>query len=329
MLKKSLLHEYQLAIGQILENDPLIHTTFFYDVRFTNNDEIKVHCQNCYCYNSCCCSTSSPKVNSNYNNEIKQLTSDYKECFFKAKLDQIFDTEAYKILNNDTTSVQQPEELEEYQRFEIVTEPIDQQTTSNTPSPTYPKMHVYAPVALYPNEEYYQLIQNEEYNQLRSPQEYQESSQNIELEEQFLNPATAEYPDYQQLTQYETPVYQPFNQQHTSANQFNHITSSAFDQINAPAVSSQLPVYYEYHQTATHEPLAAMSPDQIKLRSMLQNKVPDNESNTQSSIYRSAQALYQNKKRQRTIELQEISPPQKYSKLSIFHSVSSMSRVTN
>lgn len=382
------LHEYQLAIGQILENDPLIHTTFFYDVRFTKNDEIKIHCNKCFCYTNCCCSTSSPKVNSNYNNELEKLTSDYEECFFKVKLDQIFDTQAYKILNKDSISINQPLESDAYQPFRLVTAPIYQPLISDAPA--YPKMHVYAPVAKYPNEEYYQMIQNQnrEYEQLcLNQQKNQQPSQNTTLEQRFFNPASSEYqqsrqppsdqlhqevlqhPDYQQSIQIAKNAFKPFNQQHTLANQLNQ-TSSIYDQKVLPTVPdqqqqnqnssdqhqmyfieqpSQVPVNHEYRQNFTQQPLkhniTAMITDQThspkktlanlgaKQHNELQavqihtryNK--NNERNQkQASMYHIALALHLNKKRQRTIEMQEISPPQKYSKLSIFHSISTMSR---
>lgn len=359
------LHEYQLAIGQIIENDPLIHTTFFYDVRFTKNDELKIHCNKCFCYTNCCCSTSSPKVNSNYNNEIEKLTSDYEECFFKVKLDQIFDTQAYKILNKVSTSINQQLESEAYQPFELVTASVYQPLICDAPaSPTYPKIHVYAPVAIYPDEEYYQMIQNQnqEYEQLCfKQQEYQQPSQNATLEKEFYNPATVDIQSSQhhanQLHQKvkQHPAYQPFNQQHTPATLLNQITTSAYDQIVLPTIlapQQQNQKSSNQHQIYVIEPpsqhriqnITAMTPDQThspkealaNLSAKQRNEVQsfqfhthnnkNNESNTQASMYHITQALYLNKKRQRTIEMQDISPPQKYSKFSIFHSVSTMSR---
>lgn len=291
-------HKYQIAIGQVLENDPTIQTTFFYDVRFTNNAEIKVHCQNCYCYDNCCCSTTDQIVDSNYNKELQQLTSEYQQCFLKVKLDQTFDTQAYKILNEDLT-FSRPFESDSYQPLEQSTTP-DYQPLIDV-APTNQKIHVYAPIAIYPNEEYYQSIQNhnqefeqlcfEQYQQMSSPKEYQQSNQSTTSEEQCL--ATIEYQPHQDVNQH--PVYYQF----TPTYQQSHITQE-------PTPAQLIAKLCKNVQTNEYLDLTDTQDDE-----------DDNS------------RLYLNKKRQRTIDVQEVSPIRKYAKLSIFHNVCTMSQSSN
>lgn len=344
-------NDYQGANGQLLENEEIIQTKFFYDSRFSGDVEIKNHCKNCFCDVSCCCSISLQKISAHYKEELQQMTSEYEQIFLKVKLEQLLHTPAFKDLNEGLSANHQP--FEAYQPIKL--------PTSDYPSIYESKLYTSIPT-------YNQLNQNRNHT-------VEQPSQDGSLEKQIYNPAVLEYQqssqknlllvhqevNHKQSAQYSAPVYQPFNQQQTSAYQFKQITTSASEQIilqthyNQHHIQSveQPPIYHKNNQNNTqqfiiqNENLLTPAENHVRKRTPAYLRYKRNEKvnivdfldltntddqntniNAQAApiSFISSQESFSNKIRKRTLDVQDTLPAPKIAKISIFHSIYNMSQ---